>query len=105
MSNSWKRVDLTHDLCPKIFRKNWMFRLVGSECFKIGKRVAEISIASNGMTFEYMLTIDGKSLKKFVEAQAKNTRVWLPQFDQGNPHRVVLGKKLFLISQLFTAYH
>lgn len=67
-----------------------MFRLVGSESFKISKRTAEISILSNGISFEYVLTIDGKSLKKFVEIQAKNTRVWLPKISEGS-HRVVLG--------------
>lgn len=69
-----------------------MFRLVGSESFKIGKRYAEIAISSNGLSFEYVLTIDGKSLKKFVEVQAKNTRVWLPSMDGGAEHRVVLGE-------------
>ena len=69
-----------------------MFRLVGSESFKIGKKFAEITITSNGMSFEYVLTIDGKSLKKFVEVQAKNTRVWLPKFDKHDEHRVVLGE-------------
>ena len=67
-----------------------MFRLVGSESFKIGKRSALISISSNSLTFEYVLTIDGKSLKKFVAAQAKNTRVWLPEIN-GCGHRIVLG--------------
>ena len=71
-----------------------MFRLVGSECFKIDKRMAEITISSNGMSFEYILTIDGKSLKKFIEVQAKNTRVWLPKINAGAEHRVVLGMDL-----------
>lgn len=75
----------------QVFRKNWMFRLVGSESFKIGKRVGEIKISSSAMSFEYVLTIDGKSLKKFVEVQAKNTRVWLPCIDGGSEHRIVLG--------------
>ena len=70
-----------------------MFRLVGTETFKIGKRFAEITIASNGMSFEYVLSIDGKSLKKFIEVQAKNTRVWLPRFGENSEHhRVVLGE-------------
>jgi hypothetical protein len=69
-----------------------MFRLVGSESFKIGKRVAEIAISSNGLSFQYVLAIDGKSLKKFVEVQAKNTRVWLPKIYGGLEHRVVLGE-------------
>ncbi len=77
-------------VCVQVFRKNWMFRLVGCENFMIGKRSALISISSNGLTFEYVLTIDGKSLKKFVEAQNKNTRVWLPELS-GCGHRVVLG--------------
>lgn len=69
-----------------------MFRLVGTETFRIGKRFAEISILSNGLSFQYVLTIDGKSLKKFVEVQAKNTRVWLPKINDGTEHRVVLGE-------------
>lgn len=77
----------------KVYRKNWMFRLVGSEVFHIGKKrkVAEITISSRGMSFEYSLTIDGKPLEKFVQAQAKNTRTWLPTIN-GTDHRVVLGK-------------
>lgn len=69
-----------------------MFRLVGSEVFHIGKnsKVAEITISSKGMSFEYTLTVDGKPLKKFVQAQAKNTRTWLPVVN-GTSHRVVLG--------------
>ncbi len=68
-----------------------MFRLVGSEHFKIGKRAAEVEIKSaNFTTFEYTLKIDGKSLKQFLEAQLKNTRTWLPEL-RGECHRVVLG--------------
>lgn len=75
----------------EVLRKNWMFRLVGSENFKIGKRHAEITITSLGLSFEYVLTIDGKSLKKFVEVQAKNNRVWLPRIGAGrSEHRIVL---------------
>ena len=82
---------LSHVL--QVFRKNWMFKLVGSEVFHVGKRskVAEITITSKGMSFEYVLTVDGKSLEKFVQAQAKNTRTWLPVIN-GENHRVVLGE-------------
>ena len=66
-----------------------MFRLVGSETFKIGKKQAEISIKAKGMSFEYTLDIDGKSLKRFIEAQARNTRTWLPTVNE-DQHRVVL---------------
>lgn len=77
----------------QVYRKNWMFKLVGSEVFHIGKKakVAEIMISSKGMSFEYVLTVDGKPLEKFVQAQAKNTRTWLPVIN-GTDHRVVLGK-------------
>lgn len=77
----------------QIHRKNWMFKLVGSEEFHIGskQKLAEITITSKGMSFEYMLTVDGKPLEKFVEAHAKNTRTWLPIIN-GADHRVVLGK-------------
>ena len=70
-----------------------MFRLVGSEGFHIGKKnkLAEITISSKGMSFEYTLTVDGKPLEKFVRAQAKNTRTWLPKIN-GTDHRVVLGE-------------
>ncbi len=69
-----------------------MFRLVGSEGFKIGTRVAEVEIkSSNFTTFEYTLKIDGKTLKQFIEAQIKNTRTWLPEL-KGESHRVVLGE-------------
>lgn len=74
-----------------------MFRLVGSEKFKIGKRLAEVEITSESLTsFEYVLTIDGKSLKKFIETQARNTRTWLPVINGAN-HRVVLGKGLVCV--------
>ena len=81
-------------LFSKVFRKKWMFRLVGSEVFHIGQKrlVAEITISSKGMSFEYSLTVDGKPLEKFVQAQAKNTRTWLPIIN-GTDHRVVLGKQ------------
>ena len=56
-------------------------------------------ISSNAMSFEYVLTIDGKSLKKFVEVQAKNTRVWLPSIAGGSEHRIVLGTRSTLLAQ------
>lgn len=76
-----------------------MFRLVGSEVFHVGKKskVAEITISSKGMSFEYALTVDGKPLEKFVKTQAKNTRTWLPKIN-GTDHRVVLGEKSTVVS-------
>ncbi len=62
---------------------------MGSECFKIGEKQADISIKSKGMSFEYTLEINGKSLKRFIETQARNARTWLPTIG-GEHHRVVL---------------
>ena len=67
-----------------------MFRLVGVETFKIGKKTTEIAITSKGIAFEYALSIGGKTLKKFIEAQTRNTRTWLLEVG-GEQHRVVLG--------------
>ena len=44
-----------------------------------------------GLMLEYTLRVDGKSLKKFIESQAKNTRIWHPEV-RGQGHRVVLGR-------------
>lgn len=84
-------------IIQQVYRKNWMFRLVGSEVFHIGKnkKVAEITISSKGMSFEYGLTVDGKPLEKFVQVHAKNTRTWLPSIN-GTDHRIVLGKNISL---------
>ena len=76
---------------PKVFRKNWMFSLVGSENFKVSKMAAKITIESSGLTFYYTLSIGGQTLKKFIETQSKQTRTWLPTL-AGEGHRVVLGK-------------
>lgn len=75
-----------------MYRKNWQFKLVGSEQFRIGSHVGEVAIACSGSTFEYTLSVDGRSLKRFIEAQARNTRTWLPEIG-GEPHRVVLGER------------
>ena len=61
------------------------------EKFKISGRNAQITIATTGWMFEYTLEIGGKSLKKFAEAECKNTRTWLPKVN-GQPHRVFLGQ-------------
>ena len=94
----------THGI-QQVYRKNWMFRLVGSEVFHIGKKgkVAEITISSKGMSFEYALTVDSKPLEKFVQAQAKNTRTWLPNIN-GTNHRIVLGKNGIIMLATFSVF-
>jgi len=87
----------------ELMRKNWLFSLVGVEKFKISGRSAQISIVSNGWTFEYTLEINGKSLKRFAEAEKKNTRTWLPNINK-QPHRVVLGESLWINYELVYAW-
>ncbi|CAI8006836.1 Fas apoptotic inhibitory molecule 1, partial [Geodia barretti] len=86
-TTSGKRVITVDD--KELCRRNWMFSLVGSEKFMISSKPAEIVISCKGFMFEYTLNVDGKSLKKFVESQLKNTRVWHPEIN-GRGHRVVL---------------
>merc|ERR1712020_56694 len=50
----------------EIFRKDWMFKLVGKEEFKIvDKYIGRIEITpSSSFTYEYSLFINGKSFEK-----------------------------------------
>jgi len=78
----------------EIIRKDWMFRLVGRETFTIGKQKlpAHIDInAVSGLAYEYTLTIDGKSLKKFLENKEKTSRAWTLKI-AGTDTRIVLEK-------------
>lgn len=54
-----------------------MFKLVGTEVFKIGKHNCVITIESaSGFTYEYTLEVDGKSYQKFCENQSKVLQAW-----------------------------
>ncbi|XP_065666144.1 fas apoptotic inhibitory molecule 1 [Hydra vulgaris] len=76
----------------EIFRKNWMFKLVGRQDFNIGTAKAVILIeACNGFTYEYTLLINGKPLNKFKENRKKSAKVWTLLLD-GIETRVVLEK-------------
>eukprot|EP00118_Oscarella_pearsei_P001053 m.6477 g.6477 ORF g.6477 m.6477 type:complete len:186 (+) comp15978_c0_seq1:193-750(+) len=75
----------------EVFRKNWMFRLVGKEHFQVGKKRACVKIEAQGLTYEYVLDVDGKTLQKFVENRRKTTKTWLPCL-RGEQHRVVFEK-------------
>jgi len=79
----------------EIVRKDWQFKLVGSESFLLpdSRTKCEISIrASNGFNYDYTLLVNGKQLKKFKENQSKVTKTWVFNRDS-NTFRVVLGKK------------
>lgn len=77
----------------EIMRKEWMFKLVGSETFNVGKVKCTISIeAVSGFAYEYVLTINGKTLKKFAENQRKISKSWVIHDLDGHPIRVALEK-------------
>ena len=76
----------------EILRKNWMFRLVGQETFKVGGKKATVHVeAVSGFQYEYTLEVNGKPLKKFVENRKKTAKVWTLLLG-GTETRIVLGR-------------
>jgi len=72
-------------------RKDWMFKLVGSEHFTIGKaRCCIVIDAAEGFMYQYSLVVNGKTLEKFTENQSKIMKTWLCDVS-GMPFRIVLG--------------
>lgn len=73
-----------------ILKKEWMFKLVGSEPFEIknpdsDEVYAKCEIVINaclGFTYEYILYVNGKQFKTFREKQSKIMRAW--HFDLNN---------------------
>lgn len=86
-------VSLSHH--QEIVRKDWMFKLVGTEVFEIvsGQAKCEILInASFGFSYEYTLLVNGKQLKKFKEKQTKIQKTWMFKTEENREYRIVLGK-------------
>jgi len=76
----------------EIVKRDWMFRLVGAECFNIGKAKCTIKIEPiGGFAYEYCLEINGKSYKKFTDNQNKIMKCWCFTID-GQNYRVALEK-------------
>ncbi|XP_037552237.1 fas apoptotic inhibitory molecule 1 isoform X2 [Nematolebias whitei] len=78
----------------EVLRRDWMFKLVGTETFMVGlsKTRATISIeAASGLAYQYSLLVDGKSLQDFISNRAKTTKTWAVHVD-GTDHRIVLEK-------------
>lgn len=67
-----------------------MFSLIGKETFLVGRKSATITIEGEGLSFTYILTINGQTLKQYIEAHNKQMRTWLPTI-AGQLHRIVLG--------------
>lgn len=71
-----------------------MFKLVGSEEFKIGGNKCSIKIEPFGLfAYRYLLEVDGKPFKKFIERQSKILKTWTIKTVDGSDLRVVLGNK------------
>lgn len=75
----------------ELFRKDWMFRLVGPELFHIGRHQFTVDVEPSGpISFNYLLSVDGCSLEEFRKKCKRTLVVWRPQIG-ANMHRVVLG--------------
>merc|ERR1711862_211793 len=75
-------------------RRDWMFKLIGSEKFTIGqsKTSCEIKIEPHGsLSYKYSLDVGGKPYKTFIEKQSKILKTWLVTV-RGLEHRVALAK-------------
>jgi Fas apoptotic inhibitory molecule (FAIM1) len=75
-----------------LLRRDWMFKLVGFEAFRVGKANCMIKVDPvGGFAYGYSLEVNGKSYRKFTEAQSKIMKTWLLHLD-GESYRVVLEK-------------
>ncbi|CAO2633877.1 Fas apoptotic inhibitory molecule 1 [Lemmus lemmus] len=77
-------------------RKEWMFNLVGKETFCIGASKTKATICilpvkQKSYVLKYILEIEGKSFKKYVESRSKTTNTWVLRLD-GEDCRIVLEK-------------
>jgi len=79
----------------EIMRKEWMFKLVGSEKFNIGKDKQHRCVISidplGGFSYQYSLQIDGKPYKTFLDNQTKVMKTWILPVE-GVMYRIVLEK-------------
>ncbi|CAG7727728.1 unnamed protein product [Allacma fusca] len=77
----------------EVMRKEWMFKLVGAEEFKIGPSRAKIRVDPFGMfAYRYSLEVDGKPFKQFMEKQSKILKTWTVTTVDGTDLRIVLEK-------------
>ncbi|XP_057667420.1 fas apoptotic inhibitory molecule 1 [Diorhabda carinulata] len=79
----------------EIFRRDWMFKLVGDEEFYLGKQEAKCLLKVDPMpnfAFSYSLLVDGKPLEKFTEKQSQAIRSWAV-ITEGKRYRIVFEKQ------------
>jgi hypothetical protein len=76
----------------EVMRRDWMFKLVGTEHFNVGTAKCCITIdAVEGFMYNYTLEVNGKDLEKFTQNQSKIMKTWLCHV-AGLPFRIVLEK-------------
>ncbi|KAL0267714.1 UNVERIFIED_CONTAM: hypothetical protein PYX00_009905 [Menopon gallinae] len=76
----------------EIVRREWMFKLVGNEIFRVGTARCEILVDSVGaFSYSYELKVNGKSYNRFTEIQSKALKTWIVHLDV-EVYRVVLEK-------------
>ncbi|XP_056645891.1 fas apoptotic inhibitory molecule 1 isoform X2 [Diorhabda sublineata] len=86
----------------EIFRRDWMFKLVGDEEFYLGKQEAKCLLKVDpipNFAFSYSLLVDGKPLEKFTEKQSQAIRSWAV-ITEGKRYRIVFGIIEFLIQDV-----
>ncbi|CCD67208.1 Fas apoptotic inhibitory molecule 1 [Caenorhabditis elegans] len=77
----------------EILRRDWMFKLVGKEAFKVGDMKCIINVEALGtFAYEYSLDVNGKTFNKFKEEQNKRLHSWETTLS-GHQWRVVLDKE------------
>ncbi|XP_030766329.1 fas apoptotic inhibitory molecule 1 [Sitophilus oryzae] len=83
----------------EIYRKDWMFRLVGDVKFTLGKQEAKCELRVDPIPyfcFSYSLYVDGKPLEKFVEKQNQAVKAW-SIVENGKRYRIVFDKPVMEI--------
>ncbi|XP_029731502.2 fas apoptotic inhibitory molecule 1 [Aedes albopictus] len=76
----------------EIFRRDWMFKLVGEDTFKLDDKRCIIRVDPlPGFKYCYSLFVDGKSYEQFTESQAKALKTWEINL-KDNFYRIVLEK-------------
>ncbi|KAF5297565.1 hypothetical protein FQR65_LT09996 [Abscondita terminalis] len=79
----------------EILRREWMFKLVGNEKFKIGKQETRCELHVDPLpyfAFSYSLIVDGKPLEKFTENQNKAMKSWGVIVNE-QKYRIILEKQ------------
>ncbi|KAG8236979.1 hypothetical protein J437_LFUL017339 [Ladona fulva] len=77
----------------EVIRREWMFKLVGSEKFEIKGVTFEIKIdPATTFAYSYTLEINGLEYEKFTEKYSQLNKTWLVELDD-EIYRVVMEKE------------